>query len=300
MTTFLLCGGTGQLGGAIASRLAARDLPFRALIRPQSDAAPLRTLGADIRTGDLRDRASLDRALGGVDVVVTTANAVGRIMDGAKDLTIDAVDRDGNANLVRAAEESGVQRFLYVSLAGLNQAMVGRAPFAAAKRRTEELVAASAMRSVIVRPAAFQEVWLAAKTGIDPAKRRAVILGQGQSQVSYISVDDVAEACVRLVLADDPPTAVELGGPESLTRLEVVDAFERAYGVRFRRIAVPRTVLAIGARAMRRLNPGIASVMGMALSMDVDGCQVDPGAVRELGIEPRPVTDRIAAMRGAP
>ena len=122
MTTVLLCGGTGQLGGAIASRLAGRGMPFRALVRPGSDAAPLRTLGADIRIGDLRDRASLERAVDGVDVVVTTANAVSRIMQGAKDLTIDAVDRDGNANLVAAAEEAGVQRFVYVSLAGLNEA----------------------------------------------------------------------------------------------------------------------------------------------------------------------------------
>ena len=138
---------------------------------------------------------------------------------------------------MRASETAGVQRFVYVSLAGLNEAMVARAPFAAAKRQTEELVAASTMRSVIVRPAALQEVWLAADTGINPAKRRAVIFGRGRSLVSYIAVDDVAEACVRLALADEPPTAVELGGAESLTRREVVDAFERAYGFRSRRRA---------------------------------------------------------------
>lgn len=131
---------------------------------------------------------------------MTTANAVGRILAGARDVTIEAVDRKGNANLFRAAERVGVQRILYVSLAGLNEAMAARAPFAAAKRKTEQLVAASTMHSVIVRPAPFQEVWLGAGTGIDPAKRRAVIFGRGRSKVSYIAVDDVAEACVRLVL----------------------------------------------------------------------------------------------------
>jgi NADH dehydrogenase len=296
MTTVLLCGGTGLLGGVIARRLAERNVPFRALVRPSSDAGSLRELGAEIRTGDLTDRASLDRAVEGVDVVVTTANAISRIMDGAKDLTIDAVDRNGNADLVRAAQAAGVQRFVYVSLAGLNDAMVARAAFAAAKRQTEELLAASAMRSVIVRPSAFQEVWLAADTGIDPAKRRAVIFGQGRSPVNYIAVDDVAEACVRLALADDPPATIELGGPEEMTRHQVVDAFERAYGMRFRRISVPRPVLALAARAMRRPKPAMASVMGMALSMDVDGCTIDPGPLRELGIEPRPMSDAIAAM----
>lgn len=299
MTAVLLCGGTGQLGGAIARRLAARGAPFRALVRPTSDAAPLRALGADIHAGDLTDRAGLDRALHCVDVVVTTANAIGRIMDGAKDLSIDAVDRDGNADLVQAAEAAGVLRFVYVSLAGLNDAMVARAPFAAAKRQTEELVAASPMHSVIVRPAAFQEVWLAADTGIDPAKRRAVIFGQGRTPVSYIAVDDVAEACVRLALAAAPPSVIELGGPEELTRHQVVDAFERAYGTTFRRFSVPRPVLAAGARALRRLRPATASVMAMSLSMDVDGLRVDAAAIRQLGIEPRPVTEAIAALPGA-
>ena len=118
--------------------------------------------------------------------------------------------------------------------------------------------------------------------------------------MSYIAVSDVAEACVRLVLGDDPPAAIKLGGPERMTRLEVVDAFERTYGVPFRRIAVPRPVLAMGARVARRLNPGMASLMGMALSMDVDGCPVPADGIRELGIEPRPVADKLAVLRADP
>jgi NADH dehydrogenase len=298
MTTVLLCGGTGHLGGAIARRLAERDVTLRALVRPQSEAGPLRALGADIRSGDLTDRGSLDRAVDGADVVVTTANAIGRILDGAKGLTIDAVDRRGNAHLLHAAEAAGVRRFVFVSAAGINDAMVARAPFAAAKQQAEQLVEASAVPSVIVRPTAFQDFWLTPASGIDPAKRRAVIFGRGKSLVSYIAVDDVAEACVRLALADAPPSVIELGGPEQLTRHQVVDAVERAYGTRFRRISVPRPVLAAAARLLRRIKPAMASVMGMALGMDIDGLAVDAAALRSLGIEPRPMTEAIAAMPG--
>ena len=65
MNEVLLCGGTGMLGGAIARSLAEHGVPFRALVRPNSDASALRELGADIRTGDFTDRASLDRAVAG-------------------------------------------------------------------------------------------------------------------------------------------------------------------------------------------------------------------------------------------
>src|SRR5215217_1752125 len=132
MADLLLVGGTGQLGGKIAERLAARDVPFRALVRPQTDASALEALGAEIVRGDLTDRPSLPAALRGMTTVITTANAITRILGGATDITIDAVDRQGNEALIRAAETAGVQRFVFVAGYHLAPGMVERAPFAAA------------------------------------------------------------------------------------------------------------------------------------------------------------------------
>ncbi|HET6392885.1 MAG TPA: NAD(P)H-binding protein [Blastococcus sp.] len=296
MTGLLLCGGTGDLGGRIAARLAERGISFRALVRPTSDTAALDALDAELSVGDLTDRPSLDRAVAGMTTVVTTANAVGRLLGGATDLSIDAVDRDGNIALLRAAEAAGVERFVFVSSAGLTDAMVRRAPFAAAKRAADDAVRASAMPSVVVRPAPLQDVWLAADSGLQLEKRRAVILGRGRSPVSYVASDDIAEACVRVALTDSPPALVFAGGPEILTRHEVVGAFERETGARFRRILVPRPVLAAGARAMHRRRPALASAMGAALTMDIEGAVIAPRDLRSLGIEPRPTTRRIAEL----
>jgi uncharacterized protein YbjT (DUF2867 family) len=295
MSDLLLCGGTGDLGGRIAARLAERRIPFRALVRPGSDPAALRARGAELAVGDLTDPASLDRALAGVRTVVTTANAIGRRLAGAKDVSIDRVDRDGNAALIRAAEAAGVDRFVFVSALGMTDAMVAVVPFFAAKRATERSLQGSSLRSVIVRPAAFQETWLGPGTGIRPDKRRAVIYGRGRTPVSYVAVDDVAEVCVRLATMDDPPESLDFGGPEALTRHEVVDAFERALGARIRRTVVARPVLALGARVLRRRHPELASVLGIALSMDE---HPDPGAepLRALAIEGRPASAYIATL----
>jgi NADH dehydrogenase len=148
---------------------------------------------------------------------------------------------------------------------------------------------------VLVRPAAFQETWLGPQVGIRPEKRLAVIYGRGRTPLPYVAVDDVAEACVRLATMADPPEALDLGGPEALTRHEVVDAFERALGVRMRRIVVPRRVLAFGVRALRRRRPELASVLGIALSMDV-GEEGGAEGMRALGIEPRPASAHVAAL----
>jgi len=185
---------------------------------------------------------------------------------------------------------------VFLSAAGLTDLMVGLSPFMAAKQRTEERLRASDMRSVIVRPGPFQELWLSPETGIQPDKRRAVVFGRGRSPSNDVATGDVAEACVRLATMDDPPSVVALGGPEPLTRHQVVDAFERAYGARFRRFSVPRRVLGLGARTTRWLKPELASVLGLALARDLEGWQVSPEPMRRLGIEPRPTSDAIAAM----
>ena len=70
MSGLLLCGGTGELGRRVAIRLADRGIPFRALVRPTSDSAPLEALGADVARGDLSDRASVERAVAGMSTVV--------------------------------------------------------------------------------------------------------------------------------------------------------------------------------------------------------------------------------------
>lgn len=193
-----------------------------------------------------------------------------------------------------------MERFVFGSSAGLTDAMVRRAPFAAAKRLADDAVRASTMPTVVVRPAPLQELWLGAASGLQLDRRRAVVFGRGCEPVSYVASDDVAEACVRLALADEPPALVDAGGPEALTRREVVDAFEREMGTRFRRIPVPRPVPrpvpAAGARALRRRRPALASAIGAALTMDIEGAVVGPQDLRSLGIEPGPTTRRIAEI----
>jgi NADH dehydrogenase len=299
VSALLLVGGTGELGSRIAARLAERGIRFRALVRPASDASALEALGADIVRGDLMDVASLDEALPGVTTVVTTANAMSRMLAGAADVSFEAVDRDGNAALIRAAEKAGVERFVFLSMAGLSPAMTARSPFAAAKAMTERRLSSSSMHTVIVRPAPFDEIWLSSITGIDPDKRRATVFGHGRARANFVSSDDVAEACVRLSTMDDPPAEIDLGGPEAMSRREAIEVYEGITGAKFRRIPVPRVAMAAGNRLLRKRKPAVATVMGMALVMDDEGVEVSPDPMRQLGIEPRSASDYIATTSSA-
>src|SRR3954454_23361483 len=177
----LLCGATGDLGGRIAARLCERGIAFRALVRPTSDTARLRSLGADVSVGNLADRASLDRAMGGIRTVITTANSMTPALAGDRSGSSPPVDAAGNDDLVGAAEAAGVERFVFVSAAALTDLMVRLSPFLAAKQRTERTLRASELRAVLVQPGPFQEVWSSRAAGIRPDKRRAVVFGRGRS-----------------------------------------------------------------------------------------------------------------------
>src|SRR4051812_1503145 len=98
----LVVGSTGMLGGRIARRLLEQGRDVRILVRPTSDHARLVAAGAKPVIGDLKDPASVRRAVDGVDTVITTANSAQR---GGED-NVENVDLHGNAALIDAAGDA--------------------------------------------------------------------------------------------------------------------------------------------------------------------------------------------------
>jgi uncharacterized protein YbjT (DUF2867 family) len=288
----LMCGATGDLGGRVAVRLLERGASVRALVRPSSDASALEERGAEVVRGDFRDPGSLERAVAGVETIVSGVTVIRRMLaGGGRRDGFRAVDRDGHLALIAAAERAGVSRFVFVSAAGIEG--VRHTPLGKAKIVVEERLRRSPLREVIVRPDAFQEVWLGPVVQLDWPNGKLTIYGRGDASTPYVATDDVAEAVVALTLADDPPRFVEFGGPEALTRKEVADLIERAAGRPMKRRHVPRAALAAGSRVLGPIKPELASVMGLSLNLD-DGARWDDGALRDLGIAPRPASEYIA------
>lgn len=291
----LVCGGTGLLGSRIVEHLLDADEPVRALVRPDTDADTMRAAGVTIVRGDLRGPTGLRAALTGVDTVVTSANAVSRILDGDKDLTIADVDLAGNLDLVRAAGDAGVRRFVFVSATGLGRGLERMTPLTEAKWHAEEALRASGMEAVIVRSDMLMEVWLEPLAGIDAEQGKAVIYGRGQIAHHYVSADDLGALCATLAVQAAPPRLLEVGGPEALTRNQVVAAFAAAAGKQLRVRHVPRGVLDVASRALWNTKPALASMLGLALFHDTHESITDDAPLRAAGIEPRSASDYIQA-----
>lgn len=236
----LVAGATGILGGLITQRLLGQGRDVRILVRHNSPAEQMaaqgmatspRALiaaGAQPVYGDLKDRASLDRACEGVETVITTANSA---MRGGED-NVDTVDRQGNRNLIQAARAAGVKQFIFVSFLGAD--LNSPVPLFQAKAETEALLAQSGMPWTVLAPNFFMESWVGMVVGIPlQAGQPVTLVGEGQRLHSLISVRDVAAFAAAAV---GHPAAINrrlpLGGPEPVTWRAVVDAFSQVLGQR--------------------------------------------------------------------
>jgi uncharacterized protein YbjT (DUF2867 family) len=281
----LVVGGTGDLGARVVRALRNRDVDVRCLVRVGSDATELRRLGAEVVDGDLTDPPSLAAACAGVETVVTSATTIGRHLAGRRSPSMDEVDRVGTLHLVDAAEQAGVERFVYVSYAGVD-AGIGF-PLERAKLAVEHRLASSPMTVCVVRPDAFQEIHLAPLGRFDVAAGKVAVFGRGDCPHRWVATDDVAALVAAVTVEADPPRVVEFGGPEPLTRNEAIAVAERATGRRVKRQRMPRPISRLGMRLLRNRNAALASVFGTGLLTDLCPATWDDAPLRARGIAPR-------------
>lgn len=222
----LVVGGTGVVGSMIVKNLLARGDDVGVLVRPSSDFQHLVEAGAEARTGDLKEPASLAKACSGVKAVVTTANSASR---GGED-NVDSVDRAGNRNLIDAAAAAGVEQFVFTSAQVANSE--SPVPLFQAKAESEDYLRASGMGHTILAPNAFMDIWVAAVVG-GPALAGGpvTLVGEGSRKHSFIAARDVAAFASAMVGHQAAMNQrFELGGPEALSLRDAAEVFGQVLG----------------------------------------------------------------------
>lgn len=223
----VVVGATGMLGSEICRLLATQGKAVRALVRGTSNPealARLRGLGMEMVRGDLKDKASLKAACDGATAIISTASSTLSRQQGD---SIDSVDRQGQLNLIDAAEQAGIGQFVLVSFPPIDIDF----PLQSAKREVEDRLQRGSMTYTVLQPTCFMEVWLSPALGFDPAHGAARIYGNGRNKVSWISFQDVARFAIAALGNDRAAQAfIKLGGPDALSPLEVVQLAQQLTG----------------------------------------------------------------------
>src|SRR5215472_18578142 len=106
-------GATGFLGSHVARALSDQGANLRLLVRPTSNLKNLQGLNADTTVGDLRDAASLEKAMAGCDTVFHVAADYRLWVRDPQEMYRSNVE--GTRALLEAARKNSVQRVLYTS-----------------------------------------------------------------------------------------------------------------------------------------------------------------------------------------
>jgi dihydroflavonol-4-reductase len=106
-------GATGFLGSHVARALAEQGADLRLLVRPTSNLKNLQGLRVETATGDLRDAASLEKAMSGCDTVFHVAADYRLWVRDPGEMYRSNVE--GTRALLEAAHKNGVRRVVYTS-----------------------------------------------------------------------------------------------------------------------------------------------------------------------------------------
>ncbi len=281
----LVTGATGNTGAAVLGALLERDAAVRAFVHdPDKFSAPA---GVEVAAGDLRDPASIEAALAGVDHAYLVGPSVP-----------DQVELE--TAFVEAAQRAGLAHLVRLSVIGADQPAARAARFIAAHAAVEEVVRASGIPWTMLRVNGFMQNTL---------RQAEAIAGQNAfyssaspaARVSHIDVRDIGEAAATaLTEPGHQGQAYLLTGPEALNDDDIAARLSDVLGRTISHVQVPW-------EAVRE------SLIGMGLpEWGIDGFKelgdfyetgaaagVSPDVERLLGRPPRSFADFAADYRAA-
>ena len=313
MTT-LVTGAAGFLGSHVARQLVARGEAVRVLVRASSSNRAISDLSLEYVTGDLRDAASLERAMEGVKRVYHVAADYRLWARKSKDIYDSNVG--GTKNLLAAAKRAGVEQLIYTSTVATIAVDRPELPNEFTDAKLEEMVG-HYKRSKWM---AEREVLQAAKEGLPviiampttpvgpwdwkPTPTGKIILdflngkmpGYVETGLNFVGVEECAAG--HLLAAEHGKVGERyLLGAENLTLKGLLDLLAKITGLRAPTMKIPHGV----ALGVAYVDTVFSRLVGKEPQIPVEGVRiakhkmfVDASrAQRELGFQPGPVASAL-------
>lgn len=236
-----LVGGSGFIGRYAARALVKQGWRVRVACRRVHAAIDVRLAGppgwVDVVQANIRDRASLERAVAGADAVV---NLVGILFEHGRQ-TFEAAHASGAGLLAEVAARNGVKRFVQISAIGADAA--SKSPYARTKARAEDSVRSVFPDAVILRPSIVfgpEDQFFNRFAGLARSLPVLPAIGGGLTRFQPVYAGDLADAIAASVeRPDSAGRTYEIGGPRVYTFNEVFDLILGIIDERRLRVPVP-------------------------------------------------------------
>jgi uncharacterized protein YbjT (DUF2867 family) len=290
----LLTGATGSVGSRLLPLLLESGEDVRCLVR-EPRRLDERRVDVQIALGDLGEMSDpylVRQALRGVDTVVHLAATI----RDQPPHRIEELNGLATVRLLRAAERSGVRRFVFFS--ALNAASAQRTRFFRAKWLAERAVLSSALETTTFAPSIVYDrsdpwVTLLRRFSFLPAMP---VSGDGQARFQPIWAQDAARCVIAALAGSSARARYELAGPETLSYDEMSDLVSRVAGRPRPLVHLPLPLVRAGLIGLRSIfGERVFATWEEAELMEVPMVSERGVAdAQELGIAPRRMGDVLA------
>ncbi len=243
-----LTGATGYVGGFILDELLKQGHTVRCLVRSKDDEKSLPSFHVETVLGDVTNLDSLKVALDGCEAIIHLIAIIEE--NKSKNITFERINFQGTQNMVEAATEQRVARFIHMS--ALNADAQGFTPYYVSKGKAENAVRHSGLNFTIFRPSFILGPGDAVYTMLANMIRRIPfaimpIFGDGSYRHQPMSVYNVAEGFVNCL--QNPKAfhrTYNAGGPESFTYREQLEIIAELVGKRLNPVHIPMPLSKVG------------------------------------------------------
>jgi dihydroflavonol-4-reductase len=313
----LVTGGTGFVGSAVIRALIGSGRRIRALVRPGSPRDNIAGLDVELTEGDLRDPASIDRAMAETGVLFHVAADYRLWAPDPKEIVNNNLN--GTRIVMEAALRHGIERIVYTSSVATLAPQPDGSPAdegspldetraigaykqskVAAERLVQAMTAERGLPAVIVNPSTP-----IGPRDIKPTPTGRIIVeaasgrmpGYVDTSLNLVHVDDVAAGHVAALERGRIGELYILGG-ENVTLARMLGEIARLMGRRPPRLRIPR----VAVYPLAVVTETIARFTKREPFVTLDGLRMakhhmvfaSAKAERELGYRARPFTEGLA------
>lgn len=283
----LVTGANGFVGQAVVTALQNAGYRVRTLVRHTSGAE-----GIEEVCGDITDTDAVARAVLGVDAVIHLAARK------ADERDSEAVNEGGTRLLVEYCQKNGVKRIVNVSTQSARLQKLGI--YGRTKLAAEKILRASGLTVITLRPSVvYDDAGGGIFSTILSFVQMPVIpmIGNGAIHISPIQKNDLARIIVQALSHGSIDVMYDIGGPDSVTLMELTRELQRRLGMHKRIVQIPLPIAMVIARMtawMPRPPITISNVLGATEDLTME---IDP-MLRDFGVMPRGIAAGLDAIIG--
>lgn len=284
-------GGTGFVGRETVLQLLAAGYKVRALVRNQKRARRILPNVVELYHWDLTRPEGIRQGLIDCQAIV---HLVGTILESGG-VTFEEIHVQGTRHMLRAAEEEGIRRFIYMSALGSRPD--ARSRYHQTKYQAEGLVRESGLDWTIFRPSVIfgpNDRFVNRLARIIRLAPLVPIIGTGNAKLQPISVSDTA-ACIVLSIGNPQSTGkvYELGGPQVLSYNHLYAVIMEAMHLRKPTIHLPVGLIKPVVLLLERILSTPPLTWDQLIMLGEDNvCDSSP-AISDFGLELKPFAEGI-------